>query len=67
MIEARMLILTRKVQETVCIGDDITVTVLEVRGNHVRLGLTAPEDVDILREEIYEDYAGERECVLGNT
>jgi len=48
-----MLILTRKVGETIRIGDDVTVRVLEVRGGQVRLGLEAPSDVRILREEIY--------------
>lgn len=48
-----MLILTRKVGETIRIGDTVTVRVLEVRGGQVRLGLEAPADVRILREEIY--------------
>lgn len=48
-----MLILTRKPGETVVIGDDITVTVLGVKGNQVRLGVNAPKDVSVHREEIY--------------
>jgi carbon storage regulator len=48
-----MLILTRKVGETIRIGESVTVRVLEVRGGQVRLGLDAPSDVRILREEIY--------------
>lgn len=49
-----MLILTRRVGETVMIGHDKSVTVLGVKGNHVRLGITAPKDVPVHREEIYE-------------
>ena len=49
-----MLILTRKVGETIRIGDGVTVRVLEVRGGQVRLGIDAPADVRIFREEVYE-------------
>lgn len=49
-----MLILTRRVGETVMIGDDVTITVLGVKGNQVRLGVNAPKDVAVHREEIYE-------------
>jgi carbon storage regulator len=48
-----MLVLTRKVGERIRIGDDVTVQVLEVRGGQVRLGLTAPAEVRIFREEIF--------------
>jgi carbon storage regulator len=49
-----MLILTRRVGETVMIGDDITVTVLGVKGNQVRVGVNAPRNVAVHREEIFE-------------
>lgn len=47
-----MLILTRRLQETLIIGDDIEVTVLGIKGNQVRLGVKAPDDVSVDREEI---------------
>jgi carbon storage regulator len=49
-----MLILTRRVGETVVIGDEVEVTVLGVKGNQVRLGVNAPRDVSVHRQEIYE-------------
>lgn len=49
-----MLILTRRVGETVMIGDDVAVTVLGVKGNQVRVGVNAPKEVSVHREEIYE-------------
>ncbi len=48
-----MLVLTRKIGEKVIIGDDVSVTILGLFGNHVRLGINAPTSVDIHREEIY--------------
>lgn len=55
-----MLILTRRVGETLMVGDDVTVTVLGVKGNQVRIGVNAPKEVAVHREEIYERIKRER-------
>jgi carbon storage regulator len=58
-----MLILTRRVGETLMIGDDVTVTVLGVKGNQVRVGINAPRQVAVHREEIYKRVMDERQGV----
>lgn len=57
-----MLILTRRVGETLMIGDNIKVTVLGVNGNQVRIGTSAPTDVEVHREEIFDRIKREREA-----
>lgn len=49
-----MLLLTRKLGENIRIGDDVKITIVEVKGNHVKLGIEAPPSVKVHREEIYE-------------
>jgi carbon storage regulator len=60
-----MLILTRRTGETVMIGNDVTLTVLGVKGNQVRIGINAPKSVPVHREEIYERI--KRELVQGDS
>lgn len=57
-----MLILSRRVGESFNIGDDVSVTVLSVKGNHVRLGIEAPRETPVHREEIYQRIREQREA-----
>ncbi|ENT5432092.1 carbon storage regulator CsrA [Pseudomonas aeruginosa] len=56
-----MLILTRRVGETLMVGDDVTVTVLGVKGNQVRIGVNAPKEVAVHREDIYQRIQKEKD------
>lgn len=61
-----MLVLTRRKNQSIVIGDDIVITVLEVKGDQIRLGITAPRDVQVYREELLADLTeANRSAVLG--
>lgn len=59
-----MLVLTRRTSESIVIGNDVVVTVLEVRGDQVRIGIDAPRSVQVHREEVYRQVAAENEAAV---
>ena len=70
-----MLILSRRTDESIVIGDEVTITILSVKGKQVRIGITAPPDVSVHREEIYQriqsgepiDNGGDSDDNIGNS
>jgi carbon storage regulator len=61
-----MLILTRRIGETLMVGDDVTITVLGVKGNQVRIGINAPKNLAVHREEIYDKIQREKDDDISN-
>ncbi|GMO22724.1 MAG: carbon storage regulator CsrA [Spirochaetaceae bacterium] len=61
-----MLILSRKTDEKIVIGDDITVTIIELRGDQVRIGINAPKTVKVFREEVYEAIRDENKAAAAS-
>ena len=59
-----MLVLTRKLDESIVIGKDVVIQVLETRGGQIRLGITAPRDISVHRQEVYERIHGKMPDIL---
>ena len=62
-----MLVLTRKAGESIVIGDNIEITVIETKGDQIKLGIKAPKDIDIHRKEIYENIQNENQQAITQT
>ncbi|MDR0378081.1 MAG: carbon storage regulator CsrA [Spirochaetaceae bacterium] len=62
-----MLILSRKVNEKIMIGDDISVSIIEIRGDQVRLGVTAPKNVKVFRRELFDAIKAENKAAVEST
>jgi carbon storage regulator len=62
-----MLILSRKVNEKIMIGDDISVSIIEIRGDQVRLGVTAPKNVKVFRRELFDAIRAENKAAVEST
>ena len=63
-----MLILSRKTDQSIKIGDDITITIIEIHGDQVKIGVDAPKTVKVFRQEVYDDIQRQnREAALGST
>lgn len=60
-----MLALTRKAGQSIIIGDVVEITIVEVRGDQVRLGITAPKEVSVYRKEIYDEIKAENKAAIG--
>ena len=61
-----MLVLTRKLNESIMIGDDVKITIVDVKGDQVKLGITAPREVAVHREEVYREIQKENQLAVGN-
>jgi carbon storage regulator len=61
-----MLVLTRRPGESIVVGDNIVITVIEIKGGQVRIGIDAPREVDVYREEIYEQVRQENLAAIAN-
>lgn len=59
-----MLVLSRRVGEKLVIGDDITLTIIGAKGNQVQIGINAPKDISVHREEVYQRIQGEKQVAL---
>lgn len=61
-----MLVLTRKINESIMVGDDVKITIVDVKGDQVKLGITAPRQVAVHREEVYREIQKENQLASGS-